>query len=70
MTIEHRLKIELTVTAYDADGNAVDVEERELNDGQVTAFRELCDECYVETRCGDGDGCAFYEDRVFRGVPR
>lgn len=70
MTIEHRLEIELTVTACDADGSRVGETKRELSDGQVTAFRELCDECFAETRCGDGDGCALREDRVFRGAPR
>lgn len=73
MSIEHRLGIEMTVTQTDSDGNIVSTSTPPLSDGQVTVFRECCDECFAETGCADGPDCgngktcAMYNDRLFRG---
>lgn len=65
--IEHRLDIDLTVTVHDGSGSIMSETSRDLDARQVNAFRKLCDECFAETHCSDGAGCAMYRDRVFRG---
>ena len=67
MTVEHRLNIEFTATYADADGHVKNVSELPLKDGQIAAFRELCDMCYDDSGCEMGAECAMYDDRVFRG---
>lgn len=69
MTIEHRLDMEITMRVEGADGSVSETVE-DIDDGQVVALREACDECYAaaKARCADGEACAMHEDRVFRGA--
>lgn len=67
MSVEHRLGIQCTVIFKDADGNVASTSEQSLKDGQIAAFRELCDMCYDDNGCEMGAECALYDDRVFRG---
>lgn len=65
--IEHRLEVENTMTVHDKSGEVLDERKQELSDAQVVALREGCDECFSETHCEEGEECALYLDRVFRG---